>query len=894
MNATSQDPLERALRLPNGARFYKSALQVNPFEYLKRHQHPSSFEDESSYNQAIVRACEEHGIEVVAVTDHYRVQTARRLLTQLTEADIHAFPGFEAETKDGIHVLCLFEPGRPLEQIDRIIGRCDIHDHAEDSPRGGLDIEEILEKQREWECVCVAAHVTTDKGLLEVLSGQSRAEVWKDSNLLACSIARRTEDEEFRYQKILENRDDNYRRTRRLAVLNAQDVSDPSRLSEQSSWSWIKMSSVSVEGLRQAFLDPESRIRLASDSEPPERLELLALTWEGGFLDRQAIHFNENLNVLIGGRGAGKSTVVESLRYVLDLEPRGEEAKKTHQGLIRQVLGSGTKISLWVQSHRPSAAIYRIDRTIPNPPIVKDEQGNVSKLTPQEACRPGKIEIFGQHEIAEIARSPEQRTRLLDRFVDHDSSRSRRRSELVRQLTETRKRLLELENEHFTIQDRLASLPRLEETLRRFQDSGLEEKLQEKSLLVREERVLNTAFDRLSPFRKLSEELRMELPVDQVFLSEKALEDLPNRETLAEMRGILSGLQERLQKITSQLGETLENTETELENVRSKWKEKEREAQARYEASLRELKGAAVDGEDFIRLRQEIEDLRPLRESREQIRRDLADIQQRRRNLLAEWEDFKNEELRKLQRAARKVTKDLSGNVRVQVTPEGNREPLFELLREKVGGRLSETESALRDHAELSLSALAQDIRSGEEALRAKYGLTPVQARSLAESPPEVSFLIEELELAPTTEIRLNVSTGDTVTWKKIEDLSAGQKATAVLLLLLLGSKAPLIVDQPEDDLDNRFVTEGVVPEMREKKQERQFLFTTHNANIPVLGDAELILGLEPLGEADGGEARIPTQTMGSIDDKAVQALIEDLLEGGKDAFELRRLKYGF
>ena len=102
------------------------------------------------------------------------------------------------------------------------------------------------------------------------------------------------------------------------------------------------------------------------------------------------------------------------------------------------------------------------------------------------------------------------------------------------------------------------------------------------------------------------------------------------------------------------------------------------------------------------------------------------------------------------------------------------------------------------------------------------------------------------------------------------------------------------MVDQPEDDLDNRFITEGVVPKMREEKRRRQFIFTTHNANIPVLGDAELILCLTAMGEADEGKARIPREHMGSIDARPVREMVEEVLEGGKEAFEMRRLKYGF
>ena len=148
--------------------------------------------------------------------------------------------------------------------------------------------------------------------------------------------------------------------------------------------------------------------------------------------------------------------------------------------------------------------------------------------------------------------------------------------------------------------------------------------------------------------------------------------------------------------------------------------------------------------------------------------------------------------------------------------------------------------------------------------------------------------------MPPKTCIELNVGSTSRPEWKQLDDLSKGQKATAVLLLLLLESEAPLIIDQPEDDLDNRFITEGVVPRMREEKRRRQFIFATHNANIPVLGDAELIVSLRAAGEAAEGYAELPAEYMGAMDSEEVRKQVEELLEGGRAAFEMRRLKYGF
>lgn len=151
---------------------------------------------------------------------------------------------------------------------------------------------------------------------------------------------------------------------------------------------------------------------------------------------------------------------------------------------------------------------------------------------------------------------------------------------------------------------------------------------------------------------------------------------------------------------------------------------------------------------------------------------------------------------------------------------------------------------------------------------------------------------VEELDLPATTTIELNTAPeGEDAVWQKLDDLSTGQKATAVLLLLLLESDAPLVIDQPEDDLDNRFITESIVPKMREEKRRRQFVFATHNANIPVLGDAELIVGLAARNDGHGA---LTAKHMGSIDSRGVRELVEEVLEGGRRAFELRRQKYGF
>ena len=907
--------------LPAGAVFHRCALQVNPHHYGATFRGQEMEGDGRSHAEAIIAEAVEIGVSVLAVTDHNDVSGVSFFQNAAAGRGITIFPGFELSSSEGIHVLCIYPPNTDSERLGRFLGEFGIVETKPSPALSNHSFNEVLAKVREQKGISVAAHVIHDNGLFEVLTGQARINAWRSENLLAIHIPTSVKDLSPDVRQIVENKNPQYRRVRTagtglaVAVINAMDVIKPGDLSHSSATCWIKMSKVSIEGLRQAFLDPGSRIRLDSkeaELESEEHAELASIAWEGGFLDGAAMRLNPNLNVLIGGRGAGKSTVIESVRYVLGLDPVGEVAQKAHLGIVRQVLRSGTKVSLLVRCYRPARREYRIERTVPNPPVVRDEAGRVSSLLPSEILP--RVEVYGQHEISELARSREKLTRLLDRFVERDQSLARRKADVHRNLDKTRRSILDVRTELDQIDKRLAALPGLEETLGRYREAGLEERLRERSLLVREERVLDSVSERLEPLRECLEGLRQEIPIDRVFLSRKALEDLPGRGTLAGADSVLERLSHDIEELVRRLEEALARADKGIDEVRSLWSERKRGVQNTYEKILRELQKSAVDGEEFIRLRRDIENLRPLRERRSLLQRLEKEHVDRRRTLAAEWEDLKAGEFRLLDRAARKVSRKLRDRVQVEVTAAGNREPLFKLLREDIGGRLSETIEALARTKDLSLPQFVGSCRTGSDAVQklssvsltqaladvmggdlSAYSIPPAQAKRLAEAPDEVLMRIEELELPSVTTIRLNTAaSGEPPSWQALEDLSTGQKATAVLLLLLLDSDAPLIVDQPEDDLDNRFITEGVVPRMREEKRRRQFIFSTHNANIPVLGDAELILGLTAEGEAGGGKARIAPEHMGSIDSQPVREVVEELLEGGKDAFETRRRKYGF
>ena len=573
---STDDSIAAVSGLSAGAEFHKCALQVNPHHYAGTYRGQASALDEAGYARALAEKAAELGITVLAVTDHNHVGGVDAIRAAARKRGVSVFPGFELTSAEGVHVLCLYPLETTEEELGRFLGEFGVRATTASSAPCDKSFSDLLA------CVCrqggipIAAHATNDNGLFKVLRGQPRVRAWRDENLHAVQIPGPIEDLPQDVRSIVRNRNPEYARRYApeadlaLAVVNARDVASPEDLADPSATCWIKMSEVGIEGLRQAFLDPGSRIRLNSDPSPEEHSELVAMAWQGGFLDGAALRFNPNLNVLVGGRGAGKSTVVESLRYVLGLEPLGEEARSSHAGILKHVLRNGTKVSLLVRGHRPSPREYRIERTIPNPPVVRDEKtGEVLHVLAADVF-PG-VEVYGQHEISELTKSPEKLTRLLGRFVERDDSVIHRKRELRRALERERERILGARKELGQIEERLAALPGLEETLERYQEAGLERDLKEQSLLVREEHVLGAIPERLQPFRACLEELRQELPIDRAFLSPRALEDLPGKEILAGADRVLEQLSADLEKVAQALDAALARADQGLRGVHERF-----------------------------------------------------------------------------------------------------------------------------------------------------------------------------------------------------------------------------------------------------------------------------------------------------------------------------------
>ncbi len=893
--------VDDVLALPNGARFFRCALQVNPNDYASyRGQAPDP--DAVAYAKRLVDEAIKNDIKVLAITHHNNCDFVEVIRPLAQEADLVVFPGFELKSKDGIHLLCIYDPRTDHTRMQRYLGSFGIHGTESTGTACKEFFTDILRiVQDEQGGIVIAAHSTNQGGLFTVLTGETRINAWRDERLLAIQIPGAVDGLPQDIRPIVKNRNPDYRRDiargadQALAVVNAKDVTKPEGLADKSAWAWIKMAEFSIEGLKQAFLDPDSRIRLNSEENPIPHVCLEAIEWEGGFLSDVRIHLNENLNVLIGGRGAGKSTVVESIRHAFGMLPATDEATKNYRGIVKGVIRQNTTIRVLVSSPKPSPRKYWIVRNGSNPPDVRDaDTGEVLSVDPSFVV--GDLLIYGQHELSELSRQEEKQRRLLERHASDADTAQKQKRGIRRKLQESREKVLRLLEEMNRLEERLAEQPRLEETLKRYKVLGIEDKLKARSALIREERVLKTAVERVEPLEDAVAALRDAVP-DAAFLSDAALAALAGKGVLTRLREPVESVRQTLDKTSGELVRLKKEALREIADVESAWRaEREQPVLDEYRAILKTLNKESVDGDEFISLQKQLEDLKPLKDLHAQMLKGLAELRSERTTLLAEWEDVKMKDRRDWERVAKRVSRKLAGSVRVLMGDE-NRSTLEGLLREHVEGSLSKSLQNLLREDQLSVRGLAESIRKGADHLRSSYAcLTDQAAERLASAGEGLAMCVEEEDWLQMPLISLNLGSEEKPQFVPLKRLSTGQKATALLCLLLLESDAPLVIDQPEDDLDNRFISEYIVPKMKEEKRRRQFLFASHNANIPVLGDAELIVGLTPESDELSGELSgvVKPEHKGAIDNEPVRELVEEILEGGRDAFSVRQQKYGF
>jgi hypothetical protein len=577
----------------------------------------------------------------------------------------------------------------------------------------------------------------------------------------------------------------------------------------------------------------------------------------------------------------------------LGAEILGDDAKEEHDGFISEVLQPGTEVELAVSSDAHDGA-WRISRAVSGgDSVVVGPGGSQTDLKPTDLL--GRVEVFGQHEVAELARLPARRSRLLDRFIPTTPPPVKSRDSLSGALAENRTSLLKLHKDRASLDRQLERLPIVEARLETYRKAGVKKKLEREAGYRQEKPLLDQAVEMVDDFES---ELGQIEQIDASFLDEEAIDELPSKIDLTEIRKALKKLDGVITTSFEGIHDAIDLARQEVEAAINSREGRRTKEKGKYLAKLRDLQAENIDGEQYLQLEQELAELQRKKKKLNPLMKKTTELSDAREKLLDEWYGLQDREHELLKTAAKRVSKALSPTVRVIAALRGERSELVRFLRFQIKGQLNHIEKAVRAAEEMSPREFAEACRQGPDALKQYLGIEGKQVENTAQLRAADLMELEEIWLEPTTSIELRVgeSADGKPIWRGLDHLSTGQKATAILLVLLLDSpaSAPLVVDQPEDDLDNAFIADDVVPRLRADKHSRQFLLSTHNPNIPVLGDAEQVIRLTADGEAGaGGHAFVDDGHIGSLDQPAIRVVLE-ALEGGRKAFERRRRRYGY
>jgi len=477
----------------------------------------------------------------VGMADHGNVDGVDAIRDLFTQNGIVVFPGFEIASSEKIHFVCLFDEKTTVDALKRILGNLELLDPNDGITPSDLSAKKLIEKIDQLGGFIYAAHSTQDNGVLK----RRMNHVWQHSKLKAAQIPRSLDDlkpvEDDFYRKVFLNKILDYQRERPMAIINAKDVEAPATIKNKSASCLIKMTRPSFSAFKQAFLDHESRVRLNSDVSENYWSAITHIRFKSGYLDGLDIELSPHLNAVIGGRGTGKSTLLECIRFALDIRPFGTKAQRQHDEIIKENLG---KEKGWVELGITSSALhgrkFTVSRRYGDQTVIKDDAGKVSPYSVQDVLP--KIEIFGQGEIYDMAQDDAGKRHLLSRFLDANHGEHNARLDLmVSNLSDNRDAIVRAYDNKADVESEVEQLPKLQDQVKQFQSLGIEEKLKVVPQLEKERQLSSRINEEINSIKTALDTVADSLP-DLTFLSETAIENLPHVDLLRQQRKLLEQL----------------------------------------------------------------------------------------------------------------------------------------------------------------------------------------------------------------------------------------------------------------------------------------------------------------------------------------------------------------
>ncbi|MEJ6981723.1 TrlF family AAA-like ATPase [Pedobacter sp. P351] len=930
-----------------GTKWYKCDLHLHT---------PASkcFRDRSITPEQWVQEAIQKGLDCVAVTDHNTGEWVDDLKAAAHGTSLVVFPGVELTCSDAkVHLLIVFDTQATKQTVEDFITLSHINrsQFGEQDAHSPMSVEEILDLATSQSALCIPAHIDEFNGLSEV-ANTPRQKILKDDRLLGVQVVHpgiliseskynSTEkeiltnsinkyfgatDKEIieRKFKITEERIKDWRQTVMQAVkcekaiLTFSDNPHAPRDSKHglagigSRYTWIKMEQKpSLESLRQALLLHRFRIRPDFDClnhQKPynnpliwiQKIKICATEISHASAPLE-LEFSPQMNSIIGGRGSGKSSILQFIRGVFkrgdelsSLDSVHDEFKRFFQltdRAKRGVLKAGCTIEITIQRRDEIFSVRMAQGTNPVPTIELYKLNEVSgqfELHDPTFMTFLEFDIFSQKQIYEIATNLNSLRERIDESTDIIKNLKTeleiKASEYIEKASIIRTMKVKVERKPLL----LAEIADTQNKINKFNEIGIQQELQDTQAFQTELNQLKAFVDQIK-----SREIEFENLAESVLLPQLNIDHASdmNRETLRPhfetINKLVQEVASNILKIKSKYSEIPRALRNEI--GATSWNSGRKLSIKKFNEKKSQLIEAGVETIDQIE-----EDIKVL----ERKKQDLLLLEETEKEILlkeAEKALLKSEFVAKrleLTEARKTFLSDLlkDGNVRAKVQYGKDYSNLEEKLRNAIG-----CQNAFDD----DINKLVETWKSGSpqthnqatfDLILSMHNGTYTSGAFFQRFVSKIQTLngeqLDKVDLIfPEDEIQLEYKT-QAGQWKLLSNVSAGQKTAAILTLILSQGDKPLILDQPEDDLDNFLIYDLVVDKLRKSKESRQIITVTHNANIPVNGDSEYIIVM------DSDSKYIQTKELGCIEDTGIKNAICTIMEGGKEAFDMRSKRY--
>lgn len=688
---------------------------------------------------------------------------------------------------------------------------------------------------------------------------------------------------------------------------------------------WIKWAIPTAEAIRQACLAKESRISQIAPEIPQVFIESIDVT-NSKFLGSFSINFNEQYNALIGGRGTGKSTILEYVRWALCDQTvktgNFEELniiQKRRDNLIQKTLTAvegEVRITMLKNNVKHIVKRNSTNREI----LLKIGDQDFERVSEEDIRKVLPIQAYSQKQLSDVGVKTEE----LKRFIEQPIKGTL--EGITYSLEDTNGELRESYNQLIKkkrIQGEISNF-NLEGTSIGGQVKGIRDTLKgispadqliinKKSKYEIEKTIIENTQTEIELFDERADDL-LELLKLYPEPIEPLLGDLENSNLIEELETIVKSKFEKIAKAAEELKSIFNDANMkEYNDTVDKWEEKQIAFNIQYEAA----KGKSQSSQDQLTTIKQLEDrlaeINTTVAERKSVLKELGSPEVDYEKYKDKWKDLHLEKVTTLNTQATKFSQLSDGLIKAEVTKNINLNAFKDKLRSILEGtRIREDRiDSLLDHIKGHQNPILEFVTATNELrLLAEFkydeespedlptttildaaGFTndhkfKIQAKITTEDWLQLS--VAELDFDPEFYYTTNNALGDEIPFR---DASAGQQATALLTVLLNQPGIPLLIDQPEDDIDNRAI-DNIIKSIWEAKKKRQLLFTSHNANLVVNGDAELVICCDY--KDSSSQTRGIVKAEGAIDNNEIKSEITSVMEGGEKAFRLRKDKYGF